>query len=40
MGDIYITDGTLLDHVNKKYDCILSTNNLEHIANPAKAVFK
>lgn len=39
LGDVYITEGTTLDGIGKKYDCILSSNNLEHIANPIKALL-
>jgi SAM-dependent methyltransferase len=38
MGDFYAADATDLSTVNKEYDFVLSCNNIEHIANPLKAV--
>ena len=37
-GDLYIQDTTDLSNIKEKYDFVLSSNNIEHIANPLKAV--
>jgi len=38
-GKLYVTDATNLQIIkNKVYDFVLSSNNIEHIANPMKAV--
>lgn len=40
-GYQYIAEGTNLPQINdESYGCILSCNNLEHIANPIKAVLE
>jgi ubiquinone/menaquinone biosynthesis C-methylase UbiE len=39
LGRQYILDGSHLDEIaDEKYDFLLSSHNLEHIANPLKAV--
>lgn len=38
LGKIYIAEGTDLGAINERYDFVLSSNNLEHIANPIKAM--
>lgn len=39
VGKLYITDATDLNQINNEtYDFILSCNNIEHIANPIKAM--
>ena len=39
VGNIYIADATDLNMVNNNaYDFVLSSNNIEHIANPMKAL--
>lgn len=42
LGKLYILDATLIKEKkifkNQKYDFVLSSNNLEHIANPLKAL--
>jgi SAM-dependent methyltransferase len=38
MGNLFITDATNLSNITEKYDFILSCNNIEHIANPLKAI--
>ncbi|MFH1454928.1 MAG: methyltransferase domain-containing protein [bacterium] len=39
VGKLYIADATDLQSIQKKnYDFVLSSNNIEHIANPIKAI--
>ncbi len=38
LGNQYILDATDLSSIKEKYDFVLSCNNIEHIANPLKAV--
>ncbi len=38
VGKQYIAEGSDLSSIDKKYDFLLSSNNLEHIANPMKAI--
>ncbi len=41
LGEIYIADAVKMDCFNnQQYDFVLSSNNLEHLANPLKALHE
>ncbi len=41
IGNVIVNDATCLDKIqDETYDYVLSSNNLEHIANPLRAVFE